>query len=134
MLIRLDQLIKGRRGQALVELALILPVLLMLVFGIIEFGRVMGSYLIITQAAREGARAGAVNPTDTAINDAVDNAAAILDSSRLDVTITPDSGSRIRGAALTVRIEYTVDLVAPLFNLVIPDPFPLSARTTMRIE
>ena len=44
------------RGQALVELALILPILLMLLLGIFEFGRAWNTKQVITDAAREGAR------------------------------------------------------------------------------
>jgi len=44
------------RGQSAVEFALVLPVLLLFFFFLIEFGRVFGSWLLITNAAREGAR------------------------------------------------------------------------------
>jgi hypothetical protein len=49
----------------LVEFALILPLLLLLFFGIIEVGRLMLSYNTIANAAREGARYGIVDPTNT---------------------------------------------------------------------
>jgi hypothetical protein len=52
-------------GQELVEFALILPLLLLLFFGIIEVGRLMLSYNTIANAAREGARYGIVDPTNT---------------------------------------------------------------------
>src|SRR6185312_11491700 len=45
------------RGAAAVEFALVLPVLLMLIFGIIDFGRMLAAKIVITEAAREGARA-----------------------------------------------------------------------------
>ena len=54
-------------GQELVEFALILPLLLLLFFGIIEVGRLMLSYNTIANAAREGARYGIVDPTTTGI-------------------------------------------------------------------
>ncbi len=56
-----DRHIRGdfnRRGQAVVEFALILPLFLLLVFGAIEFGRVMVRIHLLTNAAREGARIG----------------------------------------------------------------------------
>lgn len=59
-----------RRGQATVELVLLTPLLLALLFLIFEFGRVFGSWLIITNAAREGARFAVVqtfNPVDASI-------------------------------------------------------------------
>jgi Flp pilus assembly protein TadG len=51
---------RGERGAAAVELAIVLPVLLMIIFGIVDFGRAYNQRLILTEAAREGARAEAV--------------------------------------------------------------------------
>ena len=48
------------RGAAAVEFALLLPVLLLLVFGIIDFGRALNAQITLTQAAREGARIAAL--------------------------------------------------------------------------
>jgi Flp pilus assembly protein TadG len=51
---------RNNRGQAMLEFALVLPILLLLVFGIIDFGIIFFDNLVITQAAREGARVGVV--------------------------------------------------------------------------
>ena len=51
---------RTERGQSLVEFALVIPVLLILVFGIIDFGMGLRAYITVTQATREGARFGAV--------------------------------------------------------------------------
>jgi len=51
---------KNNRGQAIVELAILLPVLLLILLGILEFGRIFSTYITITHASREGARAGSV--------------------------------------------------------------------------
>src|SRR3990172_5805826 len=57
------RLLRGRRGQSLVEFSLVLPVLLIMVFGIIDFGLGLRSYISLTNATREGARFAAVgNP------------------------------------------------------------------------
>ena len=50
------------RGQSLVETAVVLPILLLLLAAIIDFGRAFDAYIILTNAAREGARFGATNP------------------------------------------------------------------------
>src|SRR5215469_8933308 len=52
---------RGDRGAAAVEFALLLPVLLFILFGIIDFGRALNAQITITQAAREGARLDALN-------------------------------------------------------------------------
>jgi Flp pilus assembly protein TadG len=49
-----------RKGQAIIEMALVLPVLLMVVLGIIEFGRAWNTKQVITEAAREGVRLAVV--------------------------------------------------------------------------
>jgi Flp pilus assembly protein TadG len=53
--------VRGESGQALVEMALILPVLLLLALGIVEFGRAFNAKQVVTDAAREGARLAVVN-------------------------------------------------------------------------
>jgi hypothetical protein len=58
----LKKKIEGERGQSILELALILPVLLMLVLGISEFGRAWMTLNIMTGAVREGARIASVTP------------------------------------------------------------------------
>lgn len=62
----------GMRGQSVLELALILPILLMLVFGIAEFGRAWMTLNVLTGAVREGARIASVTP------DIYDNQSQIL--------------------------------------------------------
>ena len=57
-------LVSRSRGQALVELALILPVLLLILLAAIDFGRVLFSWIEVTNAAREGAAYAILNPTD----------------------------------------------------------------------
>jgi len=53
---------RREKGQSLVELAIILPFLLMILLGIIDFGRVFYAYVTITNASREGARYGSLHP------------------------------------------------------------------------
>jgi Flp pilus assembly protein TadG len=63
---------KDERGQSLVELGLLLPMLILILSGALDLARVYDSYLSITNASREGARYGAAHPTDNSgITDAV---------------------------------------------------------------
>jgi Flp pilus assembly protein TadG len=74
--------ISREQGVAAVEFALILPVLALLLFGILEFGRVWSQYQVFQGAAREGARCAAVKATefsDCEIQPAIDAAAAPYD-------------------------------------------------------
>jgi len=65
-----------RAGTATVELALVIPLLLLLLMGIIEFGLLFEDYMILKNAAREGARTAATGASTTAIADRAGNAAA----------------------------------------------------------
>ena len=53
--------LRDEQGAAAVEMALVLPLLLLLLFGIIDFGRVLNAQITLTEAAREGARAAALH-------------------------------------------------------------------------
>jgi Flp pilus assembly protein TadG len=55
---------RGERGQSLVELALTLPVLLLLLVGVVEVGNGLNAYLTVVDAAREGARYGITGRVD----------------------------------------------------------------------
>jgi len=69
---------KREEGQALVEFALVATLLLLLLFGAIEFGRVFHAYHVITSAAREGARAAAVGKNNATIEQKIEGAVESL--------------------------------------------------------
>nr|HID14178.1 hypothetical protein [Anaerolineae bacterium] len=81
------------QGQGLVEFALILPLLLLLVMGIIEFGYVFTVYSSLFNAAREGARYGVVNPKDVpGIVHRAEEKIFLADPAAVDITVAYDSG------------------------------------------
>jgi len=121
-------------GQALVEFALVLPILVLILMGIIEFGRIFFAYLVITEMAREGARYAAVGYIEEDVVLHLQDMAGILDSDRLSIDVIPDDDQRVRGQGLTVKVDYSVDLVAPVISALMPDPLPLEASCTMRLE
>src|SRR5450631_4836494 len=68
------------RGAEAVEFALVVPIFLLLVFGIVDFGYMINHDTMINNASREGARTGAVNPTGDAIKCTVRRALATVAS------------------------------------------------------
>lgn len=133
----ITQLKRSQRGQTLVELALILPILIVLLMGTIEFGRIFFSYLTITHASREAARATVVSTTktDTFITQKVKDSATWLKPDQLKVEVTPSSTtSRTSGVPLTVTVSYPVQLFTPILSDIMTNPFTVKAQTTMRIE
>lgn len=99
------------RGAALVEFAIITPLLLLLVFGIIEFGRAYNAQNTLTHAAREGARKYAITQDTTEGETAAKNAATSLDSSQITVTLS----SCVPGDPATVTLEYPFELRIAFF-------------------
>jgi|LSQX01.3.fsa_nt_gb hypothetical protein len=115
-------------------MAIILPLLLLLVMGTIEFGRVFGSYLVMENLSRSAARFGVVGHTDQEIRDLIAGQNPFLSTDRLVINISPGETLRNRGDPLTVSLEYTLDLVTPVMSDILPNPFPLSASCTMMVE
>lgn len=125
--------IENHRGQAMVEMALVLPVLLLLAAGTMEFGRVLHQYLVVTAAAREGARTAAVGQDDAAVISAVQAAAAAIDKGQMQIVVSP--ANRVRGNAVTVSVSNPVPIFAPLVSSFFPqNPYLVEATAIMRVE
>ncbi len=108
---------RGRRdhGQTLVEFALVLPMLLVLFFGIIEFGNAWRTYTLVTNTAREGAREAVLPSSTTATVDSVIDerlTAGRLDVSRATVTLGICSGiTSCTDLPDTVSIDYQYQFI-----------------------
>jgi Flp pilus assembly protein TadG len=122
---------KRQEGQSLVEFALVIPIFVLFLFGIIEFGRLWECMNAMTSAAREGARVAAVTSPDASRVQAA--ALSLLGGSGLtgvSVGVSGPSGSN----QITVTVSGTY---APLTNALIPGligPIPLNRSTTMYWE
>lgn len=109
------------RGAAMVEFALVLPILLLLVFGIVEFGRVYNIETSITAAAREGARVMALNQGQTPAADAtaaVISAAQPYSVASNQITVTPAvcPNPNTTNTIVTVTVKYPVALLTGWFG------------------
>jgi len=136
-----DTIQKREDGQAMVEFAIILPLLLVLVFGIIQFAITFNNYLALTDAVRAGARQGAVsrtvaNPaaaTETRVRSA---ASGSLKNPDLDVTVTPydplsGQAKFAQGGDVTVKATYPYSI--NLLGFVVMSG-RLTSQTTERVE
>lgn len=121
--------IKDKRGQSTVEFALILPILLLIVFGIIEFGLIFNAYVTVISSSREGARYGIIGDKDEAqIIQKVKDTAGILDLSKLNVNVQKTNSE------LTVNVIYQADVLDPIMGGILGKSIPLRAKTTMAME
>lgn len=140
--------LRRERGAATVEFAVIAVVLFLLVFGIIEFGILLFDKHILTNASREGARAGivmtdGVRVTDDEIKQIVRDYAqefmvSFRESSTLvfDPDISPVESSRVGGGLfgtdLVVTVNYQFDFL--LLSGIGLGPITLTAETRMKME
>lgn len=126
--------LKNHKGQALVEFAIILPVILLLVMGIFQFGMMLNSYLTIENASREGARAGIVGSSDAEIQELIIAISPILDPLNVTVDITPNETDRGSGDTLTVKVTYNYKLTVPIISSLFNNVIVLNGQTSMRVE
>lgn len=103
------------RGAAAVELAIVLPLLLLLVFGIIEFGRGYEVKVQLTGSVREGARALALGESQADVEQAVIDAAPGLNPAltAANITTTPCPAGGADGNAV-VTVSYDLPSLTPL--------------------
>lgn len=126
-------ILRDNKAQALVEMALVLTILLLVLSGIIEFGRVFSAQLIVSHASREGARFGVINPgDDDDIVAKAKDAAGALDITKVSVAVS--APSRMRGEQLTVRVEYPVAIIMPFIGSILSNEYTVRGVTKMRIE
>lgn len=158
------KVMREKRGQTVVELALILPIFLLLLFSMIEFGRVLYIMQMMQFASREGARVGVVNTSDTVVVEKIVNnlsgymgaGCTVAYSSGTDeqgrnmviatisslnagidnviVKISPDAVTRQTGDDLMVRINHSLDIFSPLMEQILPNPYPIDALIYMKVE
>jgi Flp pilus assembly protein TadG len=139
---------RSERGAALVEMALTLPLLLLITMGIVEFGRAYQTWQVLTNAAREGARI-AVLPgvTDAAVQGRVQDyliAGQLSDPASATVAITRDTVISIGTGTATasrVQVDYPFQFMVlqPVAQLVasgstVGAPLTMSSSAIMRNE
>jgi len=110
------------RGQSLVEVALVLPIILMILLGLLDFGRAFYTMVALRDAADEGASYAAIKPNDsTGIQRRAAEASTNL------VTIQTGDVSVIRppalavGQPITVTVDFNFDLYTPFVQSMLPD-------------
>jgi Flp pilus assembly protein TadG len=116
---------RDQRGQAAVELSLTLPLVALLLLAVVQVGLVVRDQVLTVHAAREAARAAAV---DTAA--AAPRAAALAGSGLRGDRLTVDVA---RGELVRVAVRYRTPTDLPLVGPLIPD-FSLRAKAAMRPE
>jgi len=145
--------LRSRRGQSLVEFALILPVLMIMVFGIIDFGMGLRSYISLTNATREGARFAAIGNSAGAYPancNGTNNTTVIgrvcytiegLDLADVQTVSVAYPNGQSPGNSVVVSARYTYNYITPIGDIIdffsggtFPNALSLATSTDMRLE
>lgn len=119
----------SERGAVAVEFAILAPVLIMILLGIIEFGRAYNAQVSLTNAAREGVRVMAISKNEAAARNAAKAAAVSLNPALIDANIvfspatTPPCAA---GSQMTLTISYTLSTITGIAG-----PFSLNGKGVM---
>ncbi|GAA4026489.1 hypothetical protein GCM10023063_04170 [Arthrobacter methylotrophus] len=116
----------SERGAVAVEFAILAPLLVMLLLGIMEFGRAYNVQVSLSNAAREGVRVMAISNNQTAAKTAAKNAAVSLNPGLADSNFTFSPATCTSGAQMTVTIKYTLSTLTGMAG-----PFPMQGVGVM---
>jgi Flp pilus assembly protein TadG len=137
---RLVRMCRSEDGQALVEFALIVPILLLLVVGLVDFARAWNTQQVLTDTARESLRNSVVaNPdfTQEQMRSQIDAALrrASLDPDKADVTVDGWKAGTGTPARISIEYEYDFDFLGPLIGWAVGErTLALSTSFVMRNE
>jgi len=124
--------LKDKKGQSIIEFAVILPILLMVLFGITEFGRAIMVTNVLNTASREGARLAAVSSVSDSLSVRA-RVVEVLDAANIDAkAITIQFLLTEKSVEVTVTTDFEV-LTGGILDPFI-GTFELKGKTVMRYE
>lgn len=144
---------RDQRGVVAVEFALVMPVLLLLVFGVIECGFMLNRDMIVGNASRDGARLASLNGTYDEIRDTIASELQLSGirtddpATDIEICIKPDASATCTdmsagtydaaatsGATTLVRVSHRHAFLTPFVTTVLGDAVTLEQSTEMRVE
>ncbi|MFC9332672.1 TadE family protein [Arthrobacter sp. NPDC057009] len=119
----------NERGAVAVEFALLAPILIMILLGVMEFGRAYNAQITLSNAAREGARVMAIEKDQSKAVTAVTHAAANLNPMTIEFTSFPNTTTPTNCPAksqVTVIVKYSLNTMTGIAG-----PFAMQGKGTM---
>jgi Flp pilus assembly protein TadG len=116
----------SERGAVAVEFAILLPLLLMIVLGTIEFGRAYNAQITLTNAARDGVRVMAISNNPAGAKTAAKNAAAAVSTGIPDSDVTLSTQVCTTGNQVTLTINYELSTITGIAG-----PFAMTGKGVM---
>ncbi|MBM7572611.1 TadE family protein [Aquibacillus albus] len=127
-------MMREEKGQALVEMSLVIPMLLIILVGVFDIGRMIYTYSTLHFTAQETVRLGSFSKGDPEMEQFARNNFSAGDRSELEVAISPSEEMRKPGEYVTVSLTYPVDPFIPVVSTFLPDEILLQVDSTIRIE
>ena len=129
----------GEDGQAMVEFALILPIFLLILCGIIDFGWLFYNQLSLNNACREGARYAVVNTADNAdtqsiINHIENTTTTVFANDGVDITVTYSSPADPTSGDITVSMEADISFFTPVLSTILGKEKTITSTVIMKVE
>lgn len=124
-----------RKGQTLVEAAIALPLFILILAGILDFGWLLANQLMVSNGSRDGARYAIVNSDNTSLAALVD--ARVRTNPGLDTgtDVTVSVAFSADQQDITVTVSKKVPVLTPLVGVFVKDQqIDLSSSTVMRVE
>jgi Flp pilus assembly protein TadG len=132
-------LVRGQDGSSVAEVALIMPLFLLILFGIVEAAEALNVWLILTNETREaaryavaGARDGDTNLATEVTSFVTSNVGSVLNTSGLTVTVTVQNDGT-EPTSVLVKAHYIVPMLTPFTKAVLGN-VPIDVESVMRAE
>lgn len=122
----------GENGQSFVEFMLVLPLLLLVLLGILDFGRILVVHQTISEAARDATRYASIGSEDSQVGNIIGNDTALL-GNNVSWSITP-SGTISSGDVVTVSVTDAVPIIDPIMMTFVGANYMVSSSFSMRVE
>lgn len=129
---------RSESGQSIVELAITLPLVLLLICGMLEMGWLASTRQVMDTITREATRAGIVATTasegTTAVNNTIASRKPSYLTGTIGVTVTFSNPSSIKDGNITVTTEYELPTLTPLTEFLAPDgTYHVESTCTMKM-
>ncbi|TFB19616.1 pilus assembly protein [Filobacillus milosensis] len=125
---------RSEKGQSVVEFALVIPLLMIMLVGVFDVGRMMYSYTGLHFTAQETVRLGGFGYTDEEITNFAKNHFQTGESDKLGISISPTESNRVSGEYVTVKLSYPITPFTPFAKQVFGDDIQITADSTIRVE
>ena len=130
---------KREDGQAMVEFALILPIFILILCGIIDFGWLFYNQLSLNNACREGARYAVVNTGDTADTQAIINhientTTTVFANDGVDIYVSYTAPNDPTSGDITVTMEADISFFTPVLSTVLGKEKTITSTVIMKVE